>query len=463
MATLQEIFSISSAGINAGRSALAVAAFNIANAQTPGFARRVNNFQTGPIRGMGVVAGPAQAIRNAILARSLMGGQSRLGYHDGQLSALRQSETALNDLDGTGVGAEFTRFKTALDLVAAAPTGAAERQGLVGAAKALATVFATASRQLSDASTATFDEARDVAGTINQTVKEVATLNERIRQNVGVEGDLVGLVDQRDALLTELSESLDIQVVSQDDGSVLVYTAGGRPLVTGSGASTLQVANTGAPPSFEIGVTITKAGGAVVDPLVPMGGRLGGLIDAHNDVMASQVARLDEIAFSFVQAFNTQHQSGTTPDGQPGGPFFEPLTTSVGAARNIQVSAAIVADPSLIAGASATPSGPSDNANFQALRDLTSQPGVMPDGSSILTAYDAMVFNVATGVSNAETGSAIETAAVLQIQTLIDSESAVNTADEELNLAQAQSTLDAAAAVTSTATNMLDTLLAMVG
>jgi flagellar hook-associated protein FlgK len=104
--------------------------------------------------------------------------------------------------------------------VAAAPTGAAERQGLVGAAKALATVFATASRQLSDASTATFDEARDVAGTINQTVKEVATLNERIRQNVGVEGDLVGLVDQRDALLTELSESLDIQVVSQDDGSV---------------------------------------------------------------------------------------------------------------------------------------------------------------------------------------------------------------------------------------------------
>jgi hypothetical protein len=69
-----------------------------------------------------------------------------------------------------------------------------------------------------------------------------------------------------------------------------------------------------------------------------MGGRLGGLIDAHNNVMASQVARLDEIAFSFVQAFNTQHQSGTTPGGQPGGPFFEPLTTSVGAARNIQVS-----------------------------------------------------------------------------------------------------------------------------
>jgi flagellar hook-associated protein FlgK len=87
----------------------------------------------------------------------------------------------------------------------------------------------------------------------------------------------------------------------------------------------------------------------------------------------------------------------------------------------------------------------------------------MPDGSSILTAYDAMVFNLAVGVSNAETGSAIETAAVLQIQTLIDSESAVNTADEELNLAQAKSTLDAAAAVTSTATNMLDTLLAMVG
>ncbi len=463
MATLQEIFSISSAGINAGRTSAAIAAFNIVNAQTPGFARRVDNFQAGPIIGMGVIAGPAQAVRNAILARTLMGGESRLGFHDGQLSALQTAEAALNDLDGAGVNEAFLALNSALAALSAAPASTANRQGLVGAAQSLATTFAATSRQLSDAARYATDEAKGVAGNISTAAKNVAALNARIRQTVGSEGDLAGLIDQRDALLTDMSKNIDIQVVSQKDGSVLVFAAGGRPLVTGTGASTLEVGPTGAPPGFEISVTITKAGGAKTEPLAPLGGRLGGLIDANNNVLGSQAARLDEIAFSFVQAFNTQHQSGTTPDGAPGSVFFNPLSSVEGAARNIAVSQAIVADPSLIAGAGATPTGTSDNANFNALADIPNQVGVMSDGSSVLGAYDAMVFNLAVSINNAETGSAIETASVLQIQTLIDSESAVNSADEEAKLVQAKAALDAAAAIATTANSMLDSLLLLVG
>jgi flagellar hook-associated protein 1 FlgK len=463
MATLQEIFSISSAGINAGRTSAAIAAFNIVNAQTPGFARRVDNFQAGPIIGMGVVAGPAQAVRNAILARTLMGGESRLGFHDGQLSALQTAESALNDLDGFGLNQAFLDLGTALDALSATPGSTANRQGLIGAAKALATTFAATSRQLTDASRSATDQAKDVAGSVNTAAKNIAALNARIRQTVGSEGDLAGLTDQRDALLTEMSKNIDIQVVSQKDGSVLVFAAGGRPLVTGTGSSTLEVGPTGAPPGFEIGVTFTKPGGAKVEALAPLGGRLGGLIDANNNVLGSQAARLDEIAFAFVQAFNTQHQSGTTPSGVPGSVFFDTISTVEGAARNIVVSQAIVADPSLIAGAGASPNGTSDNANFNALADLPNQIGVMSDGSSVLGAYDAMVFNLAVNINNAETGAAIETASVLQIQTLIDSESAVNTADEEAKLVQAKAALDAATAIATTANGMLDSLLAMVG
>ncbi|MEZ4265431.1 MAG: flagellar hook-associated protein FlgK [Myxococcota bacterium] len=463
MATLQEIFSISSAGINAGRNTASIAAFNIVNAQTPGFARRVSNLQTGATIGMGVIAGPAQAIRNTILARTLMGGQSRLGFHDAQLSALQVAEPALNDLDNSGINKALTDLRSALDILSATPAGTAERQGLIGAAKSLALTFATTSRQLTDAARAATDEARDVVGDINEAAKNVATLNARIRTNVSGEGDLVGLIDQRDQILTEMSNNLDIQVVSQKDGSVLVFAAGGRPLVTGTGASSFEVGPAGTPGSFEIGVTLTKPGGAKLDPLAPLGGRLGGLIEANNGVLGSQAARLDEIAFSFVSGFNTQHQSGTTPNGQPGGTFFEPISTVAGAARSIVVSAAIVADPSLIAGAGATPSGSTDNANFLALADLPNQVGVMADGSSIVGAYDAMVFNLAININNSETGSAIETASVLQIQTLIDSESAVNTADEEAKLVQARAAFDAASTVTTTVTNMLDTLLSMVG
>lgn len=463
MATLQEIFSISSAGINAGRTSAAIAAFNIVNAQTPGFARRVDNFQAGPIIGMGVIAGPAQAVRNAILARTLMGGESRLGFHNGQLSALQTAESALNDLDGSGLNKAFLDLGTSLAALSATPGSTANRQGLIGAAKSLATTFATTSRQLSDAARYATDEAKDVAGDINTAAKNVAVLNARIRQTVGSEGDLAGLTDQRDALLTEMSKNIDIQVVSQKDGSVLVFTAGGRPLVSGTGASTLEVGPTGAPPGFEVGVTITKSGGAKVPPLAPLGGRLGGLIDANNNVLGAQAARLDELAFSFVQAFNTQHQSGTTPSGTPGSVFFDTMSTVEGAARSITVSQAIVADPSLIAGAGATPSGTSDNANFNALAALPSQVGVMPDGSSVLGAYDAMVFDLAVNINNAETGVSIENASVLQIQTLIDSESAVNTGDEQAKLVQAKAALDAATAIATTANGMLDSLLLMVG
>ncbi|MCB9728884.1 MAG: flagellar hook-associated protein FlgK [Deltaproteobacteria bacterium] len=463
MATLQEIFSIGNAGINAGRSLASLAAFNIANAQTPGFARRVPNFQAGGAAGLGVIVGPAQTIRNTVLARSLMSGQSRLGFHEGQLAALQVAETALNDLDGSGVSVAFTAFTQALKDLSVTPAGSAERQGVIGAAKSLATVFATTSAQLGDATRAALGQARDTADAVNTATQQIADLNARIRSNVGSSEDLVGLVDQREALLTSLSSDVEIQVVRQADGDVRVFTAGGRPLVTGAGASTLEVATTGTPPDYSIGVSITKPSGETVSSIAPLGGRLGGLINANNDQLGPAQARLDEIAFAYVQAFNTQHQSGTTPDGQPGGPFFTPLTSAVGAAGRIQVSESIVADPSLIATGGATSSGPTDNANVLALLGIPDQEGVMADGASVLQAYDTLVFTMARSINNADTGAAIEEASVSQVESLIASESGVNTDDELQRVAQAEVALQASATVAQRADAMTSALLDMLG
>ena len=139
----------------------------------------------------------------------------------------------------------------------------------------------------------------------NGLAQQVADLNGQI---VVAEGGTAGtanaLRDQRDAVLTKLSQMTGIQTVNQGDGSVNVYV-GSEPLVIGtqnSGITVQQTVVNGTPQS----TVVFKSNGG---PLNPTTGELGSL-QAVQTQIGSVTAQVDNLAHNLIFAVNKLHASG---------------------------------------------------------------------------------------------------------------------------------------------------------
>ena len=71
MASMNEILTIGNSGLLASKSLLQMAGFNIANANTPGYARRSAQLQAQAVLGMGVSVQGPHAVRNELMSRHL--------------------------------------------------------------------------------------------------------------------------------------------------------------------------------------------------------------------------------------------------------------------------------------------------------------------------------------------------------------------------------------------------------
>ena len=462
MATLNQIFGIGLSGLNANKALAAVASNNIANANTPGYVRRVLLLGTQTAGLLGVQTSGPLAVRNAFLAHQLVTTFGRLGYHTGRQTALSLIEPLTNELDNVGLEQEMVGFDNALRALSSDPGGEAPRAAVVAAAKDLITGFHAARAQLLDGAQASVDSAQGVADKVTTLAQQVAALNGQIRTLVEADKDASELIDQRDKLVGDLGELVDVQIVDKKDGSVSLFIAGGRSLVEGDTSSEVSVSEQGGAPDYAVTLSITRDGKSL-GPMAPIGGKLGGLIDAHDEVIATSLRDLDQMAFEFTQAFNTQHEAGQTLDGSTGVDFFDPLTSADGAAANIELSADILASSDNVAAAAAGEALPGGAGNLTALADLVSSGGALADGSSLIAGWRGVRRQVTDAISLAKTGVAIEESTANQLQSLLLSETGVSVDEELVTLTQANAAYEAASQIITVAQKMTDTVLGLVG
>lgn len=465
MATLQEILSLGQSGLNASKAMTQMASFNIANANTPGYARQVLGLSAQGMLGLGVGVMDPQSIRSPFMARALVSTYGNLGFHQGQLDGLASVVQITNDLNGSGIGPAMAAFQDALSVLASNPSGSAERQALVNAGEGLAQAFASAREQMSLAAKVSEGEAKAGAANIAKMSQEIADLNERI-QGSPSSPETNALINKRDEIVNAMSKLISVQVVAAEDNTVRLYTAGGRPLVTSEGASTIEISPTGGPPDHALQATIASPDGQVWDLSGDLGGELGGLLEAHNTTIGPGLHQLDEMAWHFVTAFNDTHSAGFGTDGSTGNAFFadvgaDPAVDVAGAASRVAIADGILANLDLIAG-SGQIDGPGDNTNLLALADLIDADGVMPDGSSVTDTWTRYVAQVAGQVQAAQTGLSLEQASADQFVAAISSESGVSIDEELIRLTTANQAFQAAGTIIEQAQSMTTTLLSLV-
>jgi flagellar hook-associated protein 1 FlgK len=453
--------SLSSAAraLSAQSMGLAVVGQNLANVNTPGYARRVVDFAAVAPHdpwsaGDGVEVAGIRSARDLLV-------ETRLGQEVSLESAQAALADGLAAIDaafgapGQSIDADLSAFFDAFAELADDPIASSSRQGALSQAVSLAAAFHDMAARLGDVRADADQRMRTAVDQVNALAQQVATLNAAI----GTAGarDSAQLLQFRDDQLRAietLSGLLDIHTIHRDDGGFDVTFGNGRPLVIGDNAVPLQVATvadgSAALRSQDLDVTSEATGG-----------RIGGLQRLRDVLVPDYLARLDTLASTLVEQVNGLHTAGFDGTGEPALPFFTPLAGTSGAASAIAVNPALAADSRLIAAAGIASVG--DNQTARAIAALRTA-RVLDNGSATFAeAYGTLAYRVGQDTAIARQQQESFAGVVREIRNLREAVSGVSLDEEAALMLKFQRAYEANARYFQSVDAAIDILMQMVG
>jgi flagellar hook-associated protein 1 FlgK len=346
------VFGISVSALQAFQNAINVTSNNVANASTPGYDRETVNLTEAIPQsngaatiGAGVVVSGINRAFSQAAANQLNTSQSSLG----QLNALQNYSNQIDNLFGTTLGGLSTAlqsFYSAFSDVANNPTSTASRQALIGQAQSVAGSFQNASGELNSLNTDVNSRITADVTQINSIAKAISALNGQIVTGTAQDGGQPPneLLDQRDQLVSSLSQLVGISTTTDPNGALNVFVGNGQPLVLqGQTTALTTVANQFNATQLEIS---NSASSAVISNNITSGD-LGGLLAARAQVINPALNQLGQVATALSQTVNSQQAQGLDLSGDLGANIFSvtaPLAT--GSSRNTDaVTASVSVSP----------------------------------------------------------------------------------------------------------------------
>jgi len=467
--------SLQSAGqsLNVFTQALNTVQNNISNANTPGFASQSVNFAAQPFDLVGGLAGGVasqglNSARDEYAEEEVRRQLSTLGLYQGQSQATSTIASNFDPSGNTGVPAELNQLFQSFSSWSVTPNDPAAQQQVLANAGNLATGIQSLASSLSRAD-------QNVQSQIDGTVQQINTLTAQIQKlNVAQQQTHQpdpGLDAQMHNALQQLSQLVDFSQLKQSDGTVTVVLSSGTPLVIGNQqfalSSTAIVppgsANTSAPPTSEI---LDSNGKDVTAQIT--GGKLGGLLDTHNRVLASilgdgtQAGSLNVFAKKLADTVNGILTSGT-------------VSVNAGAANGLPLFNYNNADPTLAASsfavnpnmtaATLAPVDSSGNSNGNALK-LASLATSTASGGINGQTFNLFFAGIAQAVGNANASATnnqqTQQQIVTQAENLRDQVSAVSLDAQAVQLQQFQQSYQAVAKLINVLDSIAQTTINMV-
>lgn len=370
---MSDLLAIGSSGLAAYRSALNAIGENVANAETPGFARRsvvlkqsltssaADIAYRDQILFSGVTVVGVQRAWDQFKATEARYAGSAAGRAEVRQQWLTGVETALGD--GTaGIGARLTTFFNAATSLAANPDDQLGRGAMLTALADVSTAFRTTAEALERVSDGIAETAKLEATSVSNALAALHNINGTIRASTPGSAPRASLEDQRDQLIDFIAERLDISVTLNADGSTRITsgTDSGLALLDGQGPGLVSVAVAA---DGRIALRISKNG--TTTPLPASGGRLAGLAEVAATA-SDRRAALDALAADFAATVNGWSAGGLDANGDAGGD----LLAAPGGAISMQ---ALISDPDLVAVAGTDGTA---NGNLLALETLRTTSGV---------------------------------------------------------------------------------------
>lgn len=472
MSNLNSALEIGRSALRAHQIGLNVAGDNIANVNTPGYARKTANLKTSI-----TVAGLGTGVRVNSLTRArdrFLDTQFRFEASSvGELEALERAMTTIEAIftelagggateagaifdqsAGSALSGAFSRFFNAFQDLANNPESQTTRAAVREEATFLTDQFHRMHDQLTKLRDDLEVEVKDTIVEVNRLVEQIADLNTKILSEKRRSEDVVGsLEDERDRLIDELSELLGLRVREQADGTFTIATADGVLLVDQGRFNRLA----GRSVNRNNAVVSDVALESTLEPIDSGSGRLKGLVAARDTKIVNFQNSLDALAATLVSEVNAIHAGGFGLDGSSGTDFFEPAQTT---ARQIAVSSAILSNLDKVA-ASSSAVGTGDGSNALALSDLRLKK-VLGGGTQTLEEfYSELVGQVGADAKEVFTDAAAQRLVLEQVERHRESVRGVSINEEATGLILFQRAYQAAARIVTLVDEMMETALNM--
>ena len=228
------LLSIANSAIRASQYAISTVSSNIANANTEGYRlRTVTMTETdtvniyGYVTGTGVNAEEAARAFNSYLEELFLAKYAGYTRYETLSQWLESVETLTSQDEDTGLVSVLEDYFQAWSDVAADPDDDSAITVLQETASSLASMINSLAQDLESTSELIEQSIASGVDEVNTISAALAELNTAI----AADQDNASLLDERDLLVRQLSEYLDVDVQYQGDGQVNVYTCSGLPLV----------------------------------------------------------------------------------------------------------------------------------------------------------------------------------------------------------------------------------------
>lgn len=452
MATINTAFSIATGALEADQEALDITSNNVANANTAGYTRELPNWvENDPIDigslqfgdGVSVTGGISQ--RDRVLDQEVQQQNQEVSASSERLNALDQLQAIFNQTTNAnstsssinGIGQDLSNFFDSLSSLESNASDSSLRQSVLSSATTLAGDISGAAAQLSAQQSALDQQSGSVVTQINSLSQSIAQLNTEIESSSPTT-DAGTLEDQRQQDIQQLSQFIGVHQIQTENNGISITTAGGSLLVSEGQSFALTTGSLNG-----VNHIYDSQGNDITTALASGGGQIGGLLTVRDQDIPQVSSALDTLAYDFGSAVNTANEAGTDANGNPGVAIFNLPSSAAGAAADISVA---ITNPSQIAAAGAG-LGSSDDTNLLALANLANQNIV--GGSTPTGYYSAFVSTVGTLVSDVSSENTAQQASLTQLQSQVNSLSAVDLNEEAASLETFEQSYQAASKVFS--------------
>jgi flagellar hook-associated protein 1 FlgK len=301
--------------LKTSNAALSVVSNNIANVNTPGYARRVVNEQTLAAGGqlMGVDIASVQRVVDSFLQQENLAASGSASQYDTEAGFFTQLNGLLGGPgDNQSLSTGLTNLASAVGVASQAPSSSSSSTAVYNAMQDVANDINNVSGTIASLQSQVDSQVVNSIPSTNALIKQVYDLNQQIKTSTATGDTSSALLDQRDNALATLSQTMGIRVTQQSDGGVNVTTSDGINLVSNTYAvlsyaggmqngtyGNIQIQDTNPQSGQLIGQSVA------LDPHLS-GGSLKGMIDMRDQTLGNLSQGLGNFAQNVAQAFNAQ-------------------------------------------------------------------------------------------------------------------------------------------------------------
>ena len=318
MTTLVPALTNALSGLVTSKSAIDVLSNNIANVNTEGYTRKLVRAESVTLGGQGVGTRLATVTRQVDLKlqKDILTETGILSNLDTSANYYSQIQDLFgNTADNNSIAHLISDFSQRLQTLANSPTAVAAQYEAAQEAQSLSGRFNTMSEQLQYLRVEADRAVEDAVARVNEQLTLVKNLNDYVLREKALGKTTADLEDQRDVALKDLAQLIDIRINPQSDGTTMVFTTSGRPLVDVGGARLLTHSSVNS-----LSADMTKAGGNIAGitslgrdlTSVIQGGELKALIDMRDTTLPNLQSELDMVAKQLMDDMNQIHNRGVS-------------------------------------------------------------------------------------------------------------------------------------------------------